>query len=125
MFGDGAVAQTWAQERLDELIKEAGPKFIAQLDVRIGSCEAADQVAAMQSLRTYLQGNRDRMWYSERLAQGKAIGSGAIEGACKKIGTRLKLNSARWRTRRAERFGALLCLEYADQMQTYWHSRAA
>ncbi|MDB5355835.1 MAG: hypothetical protein JWN24_2288, partial [Phycisphaerales bacterium] len=42
------------------------------------------------------------MWYADRLAAGKAIGSGAIEGACKKIGTRLKLNSARWRTRRAE-----------------------
>ena len=65
------------------------------------------------------------MWYPERLKEGKPIGSGAIEGACKKIGSRLKLNSARWRPRRAERFGALLCLDYADLMPAYWESRAA
>jgi len=125
MFGEGVTARTWAQERLEELVKEAGPKFIAQLDLRIRSCVDGGQVAAMQSLRTYLQGNRDRMWYAQRLRDGKPIGSGAIEGACKKIGTRLKLNSARWRPRRAERFGALLCLEYTNQMQSYWQSRAA
>jgi hypothetical protein len=125
MFGEGALARSWAKERLDELIKQAGPKFIAQLDRRIASCGDANQAAAMESLRTYLRGNRDRMWYARRLGQGKPIGSGAVEGACKKIGTRLKLNSARWRPRRAERFGALLCLEYTDQMQTYWSSRIA
>lgn len=73
----------------------------------------------------YLEANRDRMWYADRLREGKTIGSGAIEGACKKIGTRLKLNSARWRPRRAERFGALMCLDYTDQMDAYWASRAA
>jgi hypothetical protein len=79
----------------------------------------------LKALRVYLEGNKDRMWYAERLKAGKPIGSGAIEGACKKIGVRLKLNSARWRTRRAERFGALLCLEYTDQSAVYWSSKAA
>jgi hypothetical protein len=125
MFGEGVAARSWAEERLEELIEKAGPKFIAQLDLRIKLCGDVSQVAAMKSLRNYLESNSDRMWYANRLRQGKAIGSGAIEGACKKIGSRLKLNSARWRPRRAERFGALLCLEYTDQMQTYWRSRAA
>lgn len=126
MFGEGAAAaQSWADERLTELIELAGPQFIRQLDERIGSCVNADHAKAMRSLRTYLAGNCDRMWYARRLAEGKAIGSGAIEGACKKIGGRLKLNSARWRTRRAERFGALLCLEYTDQMTSYWRTRGA
>jgi hypothetical protein len=79
----------------------------------------------MTRLRGYLDANRDRMWYADRLTEGKPIGSGAIEGACKKVGARLKLNSARWRPRRAERFGALLCLDYADLMPTYWQTRAA
>ncbi|MDB5330219.1 MAG: hypothetical protein JWP03_1370 [Phycisphaerales bacterium] len=125
MYGEGSVARSWAEQRLEELIQLAGPRFIAQLDQRINSCTQSEHVAAMKSLRTYLHGNRDRMWYAKRLSEGKPIGSGAIEGACKKIGTRLKLNSARWRPRRAERFGALLCLEYTDQMRTYWRSRAA
>jgi hypothetical protein len=125
MFGEGQAARSWAEQRLDELIQQAGPGFIAQLDQRIRSCADDEQVAAMKSLRTYLWGNRDRMWYAQRLAEGKPIGSGAIEGACKKIGVRLKLNSARWRVRRAERFGALLCLVYTNQLQTYWQLRAA
>lgn len=124
MFGEGPTARSWADDRLTELIELAGPRFLRHLDERIASCQDAEHVKAMTALRTYLSGNRDRMWYAQRLAEGKAIGSGAIEGACKKIGARLKLNSARWRIRRAERFGALLCLEYTDQMANYW-SRAA
>lgn len=125
MFGEGAAARSWADERLTELIEQAGPAFIRQLDEQIASSGNADHASAMTSVRTYLAGNRERMWYARRLAEGKAIGSGAIEGACKKIGVRLKLNSARWRPRRAERFGALLCLEYTDQTPNYWRSRAA
>lgn len=125
MFGEGAAARSWADERLAELIERAGPAFVRRLDEQIASCADAGHVKAMASLRTYLAGNRERMWYAKRLAEGKAIGSGAIEGACKKVGARLKLNSARWRPRRAERFGALLCLEYTDQMKNYWRSRAA
>lgn len=125
MLGEGAAARSWADAQLGELIQLGGRAFIRQLDQDMASHQNPDQVKAMTSLRTYLSGNRDRMEYAKRLADGKAIGSGAIEGACKKIGTRLKLNSARWRVRRAERFGALLCLEYTDQLTAYWRSRAA
>lgn len=125
MLGEGEAARHWAQERLEELIAQGGPKFLAALGRRIAGCADERPRLAMEALRTYLEGNRDRMWYAQRLAEGKAIGSGAIEGACKKIGSRLKLNSARWRVRRAERFGALLCLEYTDQSEAYWRSRAA
>jgi len=66
------------------------------------------------------------MWYRDRLQEGLPIGSGLIEGACKNmIGARLKANSARWRVRRAERVGALRCLDYSDQWDTYWLSTAA
>ena len=122
MYGETDAARTWGQERLDELITHAGPRFIAMLQERISGCDQEHHRVAMRALRTYLEGNRDRMWYADRLREGKAIGSGAIEGACKKIGSRLKLNSARWRIRRAERFGALLCLDYTDQTETYWKS---
>lgn len=125
MLGEGPGAQQWAQERLEELIAQGGPRFLAGVDQHLAQSVGQKDRQALLQLRTYLQGNRDRMWYAQRLAEGKAIGSGAIEGACKKIGARLKLNSARWRVRRAERFGALLCLEYADLSDAYWRSRAA
>lgn len=125
MFGEGEAARSWADGELDELIRVGGPTYLHRLDQFIGQTIDAAHQDALNSLRGYLAGNCDRMWYAQRLAEGKPIGSGAIEGACKKIGSRMKLNSARWRVRRAERFGALLCLEYADQSANYWSKLAA
>lgn len=125
MLGEGQEARSWAQTEMEELIRVGGPKYIQRLDTTIASTTEPTHLKALNALRVYLDGNRDRMWYAQRLKEGKPIGSGAIEGACKKIGSRLKLNSARWRCQRAERFGALLCLEYADQSQNYWASKAA
>jgi hypothetical protein len=124
MFGEGAAAaaRSWAEEQLSRLVAIGGPRYLAELDGQIAGCAQPTHTEAMNGLRGYLHANQDRMWYAQRLAEGKAIGSGAIEGACKKIGARLKLNSARWRPRRAERFGALLCLDYADQMSAYWQT---
>ena len=125
MLGEGEAARSWAQAELEELIRVGGPRYIQRLDGLIARTTDAADVAALSSLRVYLEGNRDRMWYADRLREGKAIGSGAIEGACKKVGSRMKLNSARWRVKRAERFGALLCLEYSEQSGNYWSSIAA
>jgi hypothetical protein len=125
MLGEGEAARSWAQAELEELIRIGGPKYIERLDKTIARATEPAHLQALSSLRVYLEGNKDRMWYAARLKEGKPIGSGAIEGACKKIGTRLKLNSARWRPRRAERFGALLCLEHAGQAANYWDSKAA
>ena len=125
MMGEGEPARAWANAELEELIRLSGPRYLKRLEEQIASATEPIHLAALEKLRVYLEGNKDRMWYADRLKEGKPIGSGAIEGACKKIGTRLKLNSARWRTRRAERFGALLCLEYAGQARDYWSSKAA
>ena len=124
LLGEGEPARAWAQGELDELIRVGGPKYLARLDGQVAAAEPGSR-EALKLLRVYLEGNQDRMWYARRLTEGKPIGSGAIEGACKRIGARLKLNSARWRTRRAEKFGALLCLEYADQTANYWSAKAA
>ena len=58
---------------------------------------------------------------SLRLAQGRAIGSGMVEGACQTaIGKRLKQTGARWRVRRLEPMAALCCLCYGDQFDACW-----
>ena len=71
-----------------------------------------------------MEENRDSLWYGRRLAEGLPIGSGLIEGGCKNVlAKRLKLNSARWRVRRAERMGALRCLQYSGLWESYWDSK--
>jgi len=75
----------------------------------------------VSGLMGYLEPHRAHTAYRERLAQGRSIGSGMVEGACKTaIGRRLKQTGARWRLARLESMAALCCLHYSDQFQDYW-----
>jgi hypothetical protein len=54
--------------------------------------------------------------------RNRTIGSGLIEGVCKTVlGRRLKCNGARWRPERADYVGALCCLLYGDQWNSFWN----
>lgn len=127
MFGkETPAAKRWATQRVEELIDVEGPRFIERL--REHRLAATDEKSreALKELIGYLEENRDSLWYRTRLAQGLPIGSGLIEGTCKNtIGARLKLNSARWRVRRAEHMAALRCLQYGDLWAPYWAAKAA
>jgi hypothetical protein len=77
----------------------------------------------LQSLATYLGKHCQRLDYARRLAEGRSIGSGQVEGACKHvIGRRLKQTGARWRVRRVNRMASLCCLVYSDHWDRYWTS---
>jgi len=126
MLGEGPRARQWAEAQLERLIEIEGPRFIEELDRQIAGLRESKPREAMEKLRSYLNDNRDSLWYATRLAKGLPIGSGLIEGACKNtIGARLKINSARWRVRRAERIGSLRCLEYSQQWESFWQKRVA
>lgn len=125
LLGEGAQARNWADKHLAELLAQNGPHLIQSLQ-KEQTAWPQDKRPPLQGLLNYLQDNCDSMWYSDRLKQGLPIGSGLIEGAGKNtLGSRLKANSARWRIRRAERIGALRCLDYSDQWDHFWLSRAA
>lgn len=66
------------------------------------------------------------MSYERRLAEGRPIGSGLIEGANKTIvSNRLKLDGARWTPEHAEQITALRCLDYSGLWDQFWSQRAA
>lgn len=127
MLGEGtAASKQWAQARVVELIELGGPRFIARLKELGPMADTPAAAKAWERLLGYLTENQDSLWYRQRLERGQPIGSGLIEGGCKNtIGARLKLNNARWRVRRAERMGAIRCLQYSGQWQAYWQSKAA
>ena len=70
---------------------------------------------AIRALRGYLSNHSTRLNYYQRLAEGKSIGSGQVEGAYKNlIGRRLK------QIRRVNNMGTLCCLLYSQQWKDYW-----
>ncbi len=122
----GKAAEAWTRERVVELIELGGPRFIERLKQRGPDTASAAGLKAWEKLLGYLADNRDSLWYGERLKRGLPIGTGLIEGGCKNIiAARLKLNSARWRVRRAERMGAIRCLQYSELWETYWADKIA
>lgn len=120
------AAKAWVGQRVVELIEMGGPKFIEHLE-STGPPDASPAAAeAWGKMLNYLAENRDSLWYGQRLASGLPIGSGLIEGAGKNtLARRLKINSARWRIRRAERMGAIRCLQYSGLWESYWEAKAA
>jgi len=75
----------------------------------------------IESLLEYFRHNAHRLNYAERLAQGRAIGSGLIEAACKSlVGKRLKQTGACWRLARVNRIATLCAALYSDKWEAAW-----
>ena len=65
-----------------------------------------------------------RLNYRQRLQEGKAIGSGAVEGWAKTLGLRLKARGARWRKQNVNKMASLGCARNSSQWQAYWKAAA-
>lgn len=63
-----------------------------------------------------------RLNYAERLASGRAIGSGSVEGQAKTLGLRLKARGARWNIRNVRKMASLVNVRNSSQWDTYWNA---
>lgn len=71
----------------------------------------------------YFRRHEERLCYADRLAEGRSIGSGQVEGACKNmIGRRLKQTGAKWRIRRLNAMTSLCAVRYSGQWKHYWNA---
>jgi hypothetical protein len=94
-FSDSAPREQWLAEMRHEL-RHIGPwRVIREVERWRPSTEAAQQVRREEL--GYLRRNRERMHYPTYVREGFAIGTGAVEGACKNVvGARLKGAGMRW-----------------------------
>jgi hypothetical protein len=116
LHGPGPAAEAWYERRRRTLLQGGASDLLAEL---------ASEPGDVSDLIGYLGPHVDHTPYRERLAEGRSIGSGMVEGACKTaIGKRLKQAGARWKVRRLERMAAPCCLHYGDQLEAYWKMAA-
>ena len=113
-------ASEWITQARKALLKDGWSGIDAL--TRAGEVpRSAAQQQTIDELRNYLSPHADHLHYAERLKEGRSIGSGQVEGACKNlIGRRLKANASRWRVRRVRRMAGLCSLAYSDQWAPYW-----
>jgi hypothetical protein len=127
LFGEmSAQTRPWSAAQLQSLIEHGPVQYLKDLKELRAIHTDAEKIKAIASLLGYLEPNVDSLWYRQRLAAGRPIGTGLIEGGCKTIvSNRLKLNSARWTPKHAEQMAALRCLDYSGLWSDFWADRAA
>jgi hypothetical protein len=75
---------------------------------------------ATDRLVGYFSKHIERLNYAERLQEGRAIGSGQVEGKAKTLGLRLKRRGARWNRCNVQPMASLVCVQHTCQWEAYW-----
>lgn len=114
-FGEAtAEACSWVAARRATLLRGGASGLLEEL--------AGER---WSGLHAYFEPHVGHTDYARRLAEGRVIGSGLVEGACKQVVCRrLKQTGARWRVRRVERMAALCAVQASDQWAAYWADTA-
>lgn len=124
VFGEGtAEAKQWLDAGRTAVLAEGEPGLQHQITETMKQLRSPKKRASLASLSAYVANHSHHMHYAARLAEGRSIGSGQIEGACKNlIGRRLKQTGARWKVRRVNRMAGLCSIMYSDLWKTYWNA---
>jgi hypothetical protein len=122
--GEGtARCRRWIASLRNDLLSGGWPAIRKRLGNAWRRTKRRSHRKTLQSLSSYLGKHRQHLEYAARLSEGRSIGSGQVEGACKHvIGRRLKQTGARWCVRRVNRMANLCCLAYSDHWDLYWAS---
>jgi len=122
LFGAGPEeASEWLNEGRTILIADGWPGIFEFINRTRAPLRSKTKRSALDRLKAYLTSHADHLNYADRLATGRSIGSGQVEGACKNmIGRRLKQTGARWRVRRVNRMAGLCANMYSKQWNQYW-----
>ena len=96
-YGVGTAAcKKWYASAKKDLLSGGGKLIEKRLAGLEGEVRTDHQREVLRRLRGYFSNHSDRLCYRERLLEGRAIGSGQVEGACKSmVGRRLKQTGAR------------------------------
>jgi hypothetical protein len=121
LYGDGTADAHASYERgRSELLSDGWSGACAWVAGELSREDTPARREAIESLVSYLAKHTERVGYRARLAEGRSIGSGLIEGTIKTVGLRMKARGARWVERNAEHMAALVCLSNSPLWENYW-----
>jgi hypothetical protein len=124
LFGkETKECEFWFESTKYDLLHGGVPPLLERVKL-LRECEVSEQQEnVLRVLQNYLEYHSGRTHYRERLALGKSIGSGQVEGACKNlVGRRLKQTGACWLESGVNGLAALCAVLYGEQWNDYWKS---
>jgi len=127
LHGEGTTeAADWLDSCRGTLLGQGWTAIHNSITTTRESLTSPAQQQPLDELLNYLSPHADHMHYAKRLAQGRSIGSGQVEGACKNlVGRRLKQTGARWKVRRVNRMAGLCSVMYSENWKHYWNTLTA
>ena len=122
VWGDGTDAATAHREAGREALIAGGKAgFERWLATAFAAVPAGVSTDPLIAAAAYLAKHPTRLNYAERLAAGRSIGSGAVEGAVKQlINLRMKRTGARWRVENVGPFVELIALSETPDWNALW-----
>ena len=123
IFGEGTGDATAAFERGRGLLLGEGWNGVCRWVGELRAVEderGAQRQKATTKVLKYFAAHVGRLNYPERLASGRAIGSGVVEGQAKTLGLRLKARGARWRKKNVRAMASLVNVRNSMQWEAYW-----
>jgi hypothetical protein len=125
LHGEGtAEMQASYESGRSKLVSEGWQGVCEWVAGELNREDTPDRRKAVETLVNYLSKHVVRVGYKARLAEGRSIGSGLIEGTIKTIGLRMKARGARWVERNAEHMTALVALSNSTLWDSYWNVAA-
>lgn len=124
LFGPASpLAEPWVQERLSLLWEGQTRKLLEDLQGQSRHHRGAKR-KALEDVCGYLSQNEEQMRYDVFRAQGYAIGSGVVEGACKHVvGKRLKQSGMIWSRPGSSATLALRICWLNGQWDSFWEQK--
>ena len=124
IYGEDTAAAKDAFVRGRSLLARQGwagvCQWVAELLDVADETERERRRKATDRLHSYFSKHTERLNYAERLAAGRAIGSGQVEGEAKTLGLRLKRRGARWKRIIVQPMATLVCVRHTFQWEPYW-----
>jgi hypothetical protein len=126
LFGEGSAdAAAWRERVRDRLLADGWPGLCDALAPTLGGPLGEAGREAVDGLVSYFAAHTERLGYAGRLASGRSIGSGAVEGLARRTGERLKVSGRGWLERSVDPMAALVCAVNTAEWDALWLAVAA
>jgi hypothetical protein len=126
LHGEGTPgAAAWADGVRGRLLADGWPGLCDALAPALAGPLTAAAREAIEGLVGYFAAHTGRLGYAGRLASGRSIGSGAVEGLARTAGRRLKVPGRGWLERSVDPMAALVCTVNTPEWDALWETTAA